>query len=168
MTRVCHIFHEMLSVSPHLELLVLLKQRRGGADTKDQVGKGVKPTVKNGMQSQVLASVSTKNSVLAHAAAAVAGSATMNNIQKQRDPKRNLMKEFNEELRGSSLGRAAAKARLKKYKKRRSMIRRQLMTQMMMKAALNLILRNHSLRVFWNVTSVLPILILSMSSKRNC
>jgi hypothetical protein len=31
----------MFSVSPHLELLILLKQRRGRADTKDQVGKGV-------------------------------------------------------------------------------------------------------------------------------
>jgi hypothetical protein len=41
----------------------------------------------------------------------------MNNIQNQQDRKRNLMKEFVEELGGSSLGRAAAKARLGKYKK---------------------------------------------------
>ena len=65
--------------------------------------------MKDSMQSQVLASVSTKNSVLAHAAAAAAGSATMNNIQNQRDRKCDLMKEFVEELGGSSLGRAAAK-----------------------------------------------------------
>ncbi len=73
--------------------------------------------MKDGMQSQILASVSTKNYVLAHAAAAAAGSATMNNIQNQRDCKPNLMKEFVKELGGSSLGRAAAKARLEKYKK---------------------------------------------------
>jgi hypothetical protein len=74
--------------------------------------------VKDSMQSQVLASVSTKNSVLADAAAAAAGSATMNNIQNQRDRKCDLMKEFVEELGGSSLGRAAAKAQLEKYKKK--------------------------------------------------
>jgi hypothetical protein len=75
------------------------------------------------MQSQVLASVITKNSVLGHAAAAAAGSATMNNIQNQQDCKCNLMKEFVEELGRSSLGRAAAKAQLEKYKKlRQSMI----------------------------------------------
>ncbi len=64
-------------MSPHLELLALLKQQRVGADTKE----------------------------------------TVNNIQNQRDGKHNLMKEFVEELGGSSLGRAAANARLEKYKK---------------------------------------------------
>ena len=35
-------------------------------------------------------------------------------------------------------------------------------------ASLNLILRNYSLRVFWNVRNILRILNLSMSSKVNC
>jgi hypothetical protein len=61
------------------------------------------------MQSQVLVSLSAKNVVLAHAAAAEAGAATMNNKQLQRDCKRNLMKEFSEEIGWGSLGRAEAK-----------------------------------------------------------
>jgi hypothetical protein len=86
-----------------------LEKQRGGRYQRPG-GRWRKPTVKDGMQSQVLASVSTKNSVLAHAAAAAAGSATMNNIQNQWDRKRNLIKEYVEELGGSRLRRAAAKA----------------------------------------------------------
>jgi len=117
------------------------------------------------MQSQVLVSLSAKNNVLAHATAAEAGPSTMNNKQHQSDRKRNLMKEFVDEIGRGSFGRAEVKERIKKYKKRRErMVRRPMMTI----ASLNLILRNHSSRVFWNVRNVLRILNLSMSSKVNC
>ena len=81
-------------------------------------GKGGKSSTENGMQSQVLASLSTKNNVLAHAAAAEAGASTMNNKQHQRDRKRNLMNEFVDEIRRGSFGKAEAKERIKKYKKK--------------------------------------------------
>ncbi len=71
------------------------------------------------MQSQVLVSLSAKKVVLAHAAAAEAGAATMNNKQLQRDCKRNLMKEFCKEIGRGSLGRAEAKERIEKYKKKK-------------------------------------------------
>ena len=117
------------------------------------------------MQSQVLASLSAKNNVLAHAAAAEAGASTMNNKQHQRDRKRNLMKEFVDEFGRGSFGKAEAKERIKKYKKRRERMVRRPMTKI---ASLNLILRNHSSRVLLNVRNVLQILNLSMSSKGNC
>ena len=41
LTLACPIFHLMFSVSPHLELLVLLHQRRVGADTNSRVEKVV-------------------------------------------------------------------------------------------------------------------------------
>jgi hypothetical protein len=41
----------------------------------------------------------------------------MNNKQLQRDRKRNLMKEFCEEIGRGSLGRAEAKEQIEKYKK---------------------------------------------------
>jgi len=71
-------------------------------------------STENGMQSQVLASLSAKNNVLAHTAAAEAGASTMNNKQHQHDPKRNLMKEFVDEIGRGSFGRAEAKERIKK------------------------------------------------------
>jgi hypothetical protein len=71
------------------------------------------------MQSQVLASLSAKNVILAHAAAAEAGAATMHNKQLQRDHKRNLMKEFCEEIGRGSFGRAEAKSQIEKYKKKK-------------------------------------------------
>ena len=61
------------------------------------------------MQSQVLPSLSAKNNVLAHTAAVKAGAATMNNKQFQRDCKRNLIKEFVEEIGRGSFGRAEVK-----------------------------------------------------------
>ena len=61
------------------------------------------------MQSQVLASLSAKNNVLAQAAAAEAGASTMNNKQHQRDPKHNLTKEFVDKIGRGSVGRAEAK-----------------------------------------------------------
>ena len=75
------------------------------------------------------------------------------------------MKEFVEEIGRGSFGRAEAKGRIEKYKKRRGRMIRRPMTTI---AALNLILRNHSSRVLWNVRNVLQILNLSMSSKGNC
>jgi hypothetical protein len=57
--------------------------------------------------------------VLAHAAAAEAGAATMNNKQLQRDRKRNLMKEFCAEIGRGSFGRAEAKGQIEKYKKKK-------------------------------------------------
>ena len=57
------------------------------------------------MQSQVLASLSAKNNVLAHAAAAEAGASTM--------------KDFVDEIGRGSFGKAEAKARIKKYKKKK-------------------------------------------------
>ncbi len=71
------------------------------------------------MQSQVLASLSAKNVVLAHAAAAEAGAATMNNKQLQHDYKRNPMKEFCLEIGRGSFGRAEAKGRIEKYKNKK-------------------------------------------------
>jgi hypothetical protein len=109
-------------------------------------GEGGKSSTENGMQSQVLASLSAKNNVLAHAAAAEAGASTMNNKQRQRDRKHNLMKEFVDEIGRGSFGRAEAKERIKQYKKRRERLVRRPMTTI---ASLNLILRNHSSRVFW-------------------
>ena len=55
------------------------------------------------------------------------------------------MKEFVEEIGRGSFGRAEAKGRIEKYKKRRGRMIRRPMTTI---AALNLILRNHSSRVF--------------------
>ena len=69
------------------------------------------------MQSQALASLSIKKSVLAHTAAAEAGAAMMMNKQHQRDCKRNLMKELCKEIGVGSSGRAAAKERIEKFKK---------------------------------------------------
>ena len=60
------------------------------------------------MQSQVLASLSAKNVILAHAAAAEAGAATMHNKQLQQE--RYLMKEFYDEIGRGSFGKAEAKA----------------------------------------------------------
>ena len=82
-------------------------------------GKGGKSSTENGMQSQVLASLSTKNNVLAHTAAAEAGASTMNNKQHQHDRKHNLMKEFVDEIGRGSFGKAKAKERIKKYKKKK-------------------------------------------------
>ena len=103
------------------------------------------------MQSQVLASLSAKNNVLAHAAAAEAGASTM--------------KDFVDEIGRGSFGKAEAKERIKKYKKRRERMVRRPMTKI---ASLNLILRNHSSRVLLNVRNVFQILNVSMSSKGNC
>ena len=69
------------------------------------------------MQPLVLASLSAKNSVLDHTAAAEAGAATMTNKQHQRDCKRNLMKELCKEIGVGISGRAAAKEQFEKYKK---------------------------------------------------
>ena len=69
------------------------------------------------MQSQILASLSAKKSLLAHAAVAEAGAATMRNKQHQRDRKCNLMKELCKEISVGSSGKAAAKERIEKYKK---------------------------------------------------
>ena len=66
------------------------------------------------MQSQVQVSLSAKNVVLAHAAAAEVGAATMNNKQLQRDRKRNQMKEFCKEIGRGSSGRAETKERIEK------------------------------------------------------
>ena len=96
------------------------------------------------MQSQVLASLSAKNNVLAHAAATEAGAAMMNNKQNQHDCKCNLMKDFVEEIGRRSFGRAEGKEQIEKYKKTRGRMVRRPMTTI---EALNLILRYHSSRV---------------------
>jgi serine/threonine protein kinase HipA of HipAB toxin-antitoxin module len=119
----------------------------------------------NGMQSQVLASLSAKNNVLAHAAAAEAGASTMNNKQHQRDRKRNLLKEFVDEIGRGSFGKAEEKEQIKKYKKKKGKDGAPTDDKI---ASLNLILRNHSSRVLLNVRNVLQILNVSMSSKGNC
>jgi hypothetical protein len=117
LTRACLTFPWMFSASLLPGCLVRNQRTRMGADTNDRGGEGWKSTTEDGMQSQVLASLSAKNNVLAHAAAAQTGAATMNNNQRQRDRKRNLMKEFVEEISRGSFGRAEAKGRIEKYKK---------------------------------------------------
>jgi hypothetical protein len=119
-----------------------------------------------GMPEDVIAAMShqvTRDKIRENICAA--GAACTANKQLQRDRKRNLMKEFCAEIGRGSFGRAEAKGQIEKYKKRRGRMVRRPMTTI---AALNLILRNHSSTVFWNVTKVFPILNLSMSSKGNC
>ncbi len=72
------------------------------------------------MQSQVLALVTAKNAVLAHATAAQLVAATMTNKQSQRDCKFMLMKESTDDVGGGSTGRAIAKKRIERYRKMKS------------------------------------------------
>ncbi len=69
------------------------------------------------MQSQVLASVTAKNAVLAHATAAQLVAATMTNTQSQYSHKCMLMKEFTDDIGGGSMGRAIAKKRIERFRK---------------------------------------------------
>ena len=94
--------------------------KKGGGRYQRPGGKGgsSKTSVEAGMQSQVLASVSAKNAVQAHATAAQLVAATMNNKQSQLDRKHMLMKEFFDDLGGGSTGRSMAKERIERYKKR--------------------------------------------------
>ena len=89
----------------------------------------------------------------------------MNNKQHQHDPKRNLMKEFVDEIGRGSFGKAEEKEQIKKYKKKKGKDGAPTDDKI---ASLNLILRNHSSRVLLNVRNVLQIVNLSMSSKGNC
>jgi DNA-directed RNA polymerase subunit M/transcription elongation factor TFIIS len=108
------VFSQSTSRLPRLE-----PKNKSGGRYQRPGGKGGKSSTENGMQSQVLASLSAKNNVLAYAAAAEAGASTMNNKQHQRDRKRNLMKEFVDEIGRGSFGKAEAKERIKKYKKKK-------------------------------------------------
>ena len=94
--------------------------KKGGGRYQQPGGKGgsSKTSVEAGMQSQVLASVSAKNAVQAHATAAQLVAATMNNKQSQLDRKHMLMKEFFDDLGGGSTGRSMAKERIERYKKK--------------------------------------------------
>jgi len=88
--------------------------KKGGGRYLWPGGKGgsSKTSVEAGMQSQVLASVSAKNTVQAHATAAQLVAAMMNIKQSQRDRKRMLMKEFSDDLGRGSTGRSMAKERI--------------------------------------------------------
>jgi hypothetical protein len=69
------------------------------------------------MQSQVLALVTAKNAVLAHATAAqLVAAARINKKQSQHNCKGMLMKEFTDDLGGGSMGRAIAKKRIERYR----------------------------------------------------
>lgn len=110
----CDVFSESTSGAPRPPA-----PKKGGGRYQRPGGKGGSQTsVEAGMQSRVLASVSAKNAVQAHATAAQLVAATMNNKQSQRDRKRMLMKEFSDDLGGGSDGRSMARERIERYKKR--------------------------------------------------
>ncbi len=105
---------DVLSQSTSRPPRPLEPKNKSGGRYQQPGGKGGESTTKDGMQSQVQVSLSAKNVVLAHAAAAEVGAATMNNKQLQRDRKRNRMKEFCKEIGRGSSGRAETKERIEK------------------------------------------------------